>query len=603
MAVKVAAMKKYLIIYMLFPAAVFTQYFGERVTEKSFEESSLFFNSYYMNTFGLRNFKDVSVGLIDDPFLELYLNPAHLPKLTDGRLIYWDFRSDRTEEPITQYPRLYNDYLIAPPQDPRWPSLTRQEAEPFFSVGILTYPFREKRNNLFLGGTYQIIHKAEKFYTVPDWIYYAQFGYDAFGTRIADSYMPVVDRFSGTDEMLTTSHLFSVFAGYKLSGQWDLGISLNGAVQSRDGSYLNSSQDPYTQSYNWNSFHEERRNQEYHHLDWSGGLRYHLSPETAWGVKVGYLTGKVKYSYSIVDSSNYDYNNDPNNWSYNFSQNRTGQNWDHDGRTWYGSVDFTEKLSDQKDLRFYYRYTLSDIDLVNASLITDTAVYSSQYTWNPGTSHYYGNSSVRDVRNGTGSTKKHNHQAAVNIKYQLTDKSDVLAGINFSYDQSRILSSEPVTANRISDYSYTNPTDSNASHSRLTEDKRLVWKYRSWNWKIQIPVLVHHQFSEHWNMVFGINRILGNWKIKEETTAYYTRREQVDNGNTIVQTNFGERYRQPDQKRTDNSTAVMAGIGVMPTQNFNINLIVNPQFDHPLAYFSVVAQLQNQFLGDLNHES
>ncbi|HES59957.1 MAG TPA: hypothetical protein ENO18_05940, partial [Caldithrix sp.] len=71
-------MNKFYVLILL-PFLLLAQYYGERVTEKSFESSDLFFNSYYLNTFGIYNFRNVATGLFDDPFLRLHLNPALLP--------------------------------------------------------------------------------------------------------------------------------------------------------------------------------------------------------------------------------------------------------------------------------------------------------------------------------------------------------------------------------------------------------------------------------------------------------------------------------------------------------------------------------------------
>jgi len=64
--------------FLLIPFMLSAQYWGERVTEKSFESSNLHFNSYYFNPMGINQFNDVTVGLMDDPFLNLYLNPAYI---------------------------------------------------------------------------------------------------------------------------------------------------------------------------------------------------------------------------------------------------------------------------------------------------------------------------------------------------------------------------------------------------------------------------------------------------------------------------------------------------------------------------------------------
>ena len=159
-------MKKYVFVlgFFLTASSLFTQYWGERVTEQSFEQSDLYFTSYYLNTFGLYRFREVAVGLVDDPFLDLYLNPAKLPELSTGNLLHLDFRGDRTSVPISDDYRIYplggQINLIAPAYiDPRWYSTSRRDPEPVFSAGFLSYLMNAKSQSLFLGGTYQLIYK------------------------------------------------------------------------------------------------------------------------------------------------------------------------------------------------------------------------------------------------------------------------------------------------------------------------------------------------------------------------------------------------------------------------------------------------------------
>lgn len=80
-------MKKTLIIsaLLLFVLvfSVYGQYYGERVLEKSFEQTEFFFTPSYLNPFGIRGFNTVSAGLINDVLLNLQINPANLSMNSD----------------------------------------------------------------------------------------------------------------------------------------------------------------------------------------------------------------------------------------------------------------------------------------------------------------------------------------------------------------------------------------------------------------------------------------------------------------------------------------------------------------------------------------
>ena len=297
-------MKKIVIIIILTPLVIFSQYFGERTTEQSFEQSELYFNSHYMNTFGLLNFKAVSVGLVNDPFLNLYLNPAILPEIKNGDiLVYLDFRGDRTETPVLNgyvAPNFYADMIYRPYVDPRWFTTTRTEPEPTVSLGLLTYPLKEINDRLFIGGTYQFIHREEKFYTVPYLIYTSRYYYDALNVRAEGlKDVPIKDRLSGKDEMVNQGHLFSAFAGYQISMDLSIGISLNGIIHKRDGGYFNSNSDEFgnTDKYDWSNSQGQERDQKYHHFDFSGGIQYKLTSTFGIGVKAGILSGDADQDY------------------------------------------------------------------------------------------------------------------------------------------------------------------------------------------------------------------------------------------------------------------------------------------------------------------
>lgn len=572
--------------------ALLAQYNNETVTEKSFEQSDLFFQSHYLSTFGLKNFRDASVGLINDPFLNLQLNPANLPRFETGNThLYLDFRGDRTESDIVEdygraYPAVYNLSIYHPIiVDPRWYSNTRSEPEPVFSLGILTYPFGQKRN-LFIGGTYQLIHKDEPFYSVPDWIYIYRFGFDALGNKVSDDNIPIVDRYAGTDEMSISGYLYSGFLGYRFTPRLSAGLNVDGVIHSRDGAYLNSYQDQYGAANDWDSryLNSRDRKQDYDHFDFAGGLQYQFSPNASAGIKAGYLNGAATQSYNSLDSSYYHYDpvGNQNDWSYNSSLSATGQSWKQDGKNWYGRLNFSGKINPQTKLTAYYRYSKTDIDISNASAINDTAYYDSRWTWNDSVySRNYYNSSLTDVRSGQGTREKSLHQAALNFEWELTPKNTLIIGVYYSNDKTNIKTLEPVSARFFSESFYYNSEydpDTTFYLSRRIEDKELDWRYRSKYWTVQIPILTHFRFSEHWSMMLGINRILKSWEIEDRTTAYFTYREVTENGQTRIDTNFGERYTQPRQKISEDMTDFIASFEAAITKQFRVNLLLDPNF-------------------------
>jgi hypothetical protein len=583
--------QKIIFLILLSSVIIYPQYFGERSTEQNFEQSELYFKSYYLNTFGLFNFKKIAAGFFNDPFLNLYINPASVPDLGDDELLlYADFRGDRTEVPIINnyvVPLYYTDIAYRPYFDPRWFMTTRSEPEPIFSLGILNYPLKDVTKNFFIGGTYQLINRQEKFYSVPYGIYYPNYYYDALGVRaqgVAD--VPIKDRYAGKDELSTVGHLFSAFAGYKMSDKLSVGISLNGVVHSRDGGYANIYQDKFGQQddYDNSSSNSQSREQNYNHLDLSAGVLYDLTEKFSFGIKFGYLTGNADQSYS--SSSNYFYQykkpNITNEWNYSINDNQNKQQWNQDGNSKYIGFNFTRYVDDKKEFSGYYRFTNSDIDLTNSTNILDTSFYTSRYynTWDTAYYTYNGRSFMSDIRSGTGKRKVYLHEALLNFLWKLTEKTSVRAGIYYNSTNTQVNSFEPITALRKSEYNYVFKNNSNNYLYELFENKVLEWKYDAQNWSLQIPIVFNFGLNDNWTIIFGLNRILNGWEIDDRTTAYFTKREKNENGQVTVENNFGERYTQPKEKITEDFTKILAGLNVNVSKTFKINLLLDPEFDN-----------------------
>ncbi|MDP2423852.1 MAG: hypothetical protein U1C46_02225 [Bacteroidales bacterium] len=584
-------MKKSLLLVVMLPLLSFAQYNQESSTEQSFENSNLFFKSHYLNTFGLHRFKQVSAGLIDDPFLNLYLNPAFYPNLTDDdALIYIDFRSDRTEAnlfddhvmPMSYYSS--SSFMPGYP-DPRWLTLARSEPEPIVSIGMLANPLSKITKKFFIGGSYQLMHKQEKFYQMPYWIYYPNFYKDNFGSaRIGLQNVPIIDRFSGKDEMTLEGHFFTLYSGYKLTDKLSLGASFNGVNHSREGGYLNSYRDEYgsTDKTEYRTSQLLERNQIYNHADFSLGANYSLSDKSLVGMKVGLLKGKANQDYSS-QSSYYSKNNIPevsSNWWLSDSKSSTFQNWKHDGTSKYIGVNINHTLSEGKEMSGFYRYTLGNEDIINSSKIYDTTYYSSRWTWDTTWSYYRGSSLTSDKRTGDGFRKRYNHEVLIRFKSKLTSSSIVTVGLYFNSMNTDCFTSEPVSALRISDYLYrSSKYPQRTYYLKLSEAKVLEWNYNSRIWSLQIPVILDYAFSENFGLMIGVNRILSGSEIKDETIAYFTKRERVENGTTTIETNFGERYKQPTKKFTESYFDLIGSINVKISDAFKVKLLLNLEIE------------------------
>ena len=585
-------MRKILLLTLLCPIMLIAQYNNEVTTEESFEESEMYFQSHYLNPYGIINFDKVSPGLINNPFLNLYVNPADLPNLdTSNALVYLDFRGDRTESPVVQnyvYPMYYSNYYYPTYTDPRLAAQARTEPEPIFSIGILSYPLKDITDKFMLGGTYQLIQKDEKYYTMPNWIYYPRYGLDAFNVKAtAESSVPIQERYAGKDEMNNEIHMFSIFTGYKFTDELSAGISLDGVVQKRDGGYLNLNNSEYgnTSDYSYSNSTLQNKTEKYHHIDISAGINYFLEQKILLGLKAGILHGNADQNYSTGTNYYYRYNDqqkDPN-WSVNNSTSSTVQAWNHNGNTKYFGFNFSGDKNNPKIFSGYYKYTWSDENLSSTSVIFDTSSYSSRWvsSYDTSWSNYIGNSYTRDNRIGTGSRTFNTHELMLNYKWAITSRTTVYVGIYFNSTETEIQDSEPVIAYRYSTYNYTSSNVKyNYNNSNyLFEDKRLEWNYNSDYWTMQIPVIFNFEISDYWSIMLGLNRILNNWEITNRTIAYFKERQRIDNGVSKVETNFAESYTQPSQNITEDFVKVFASFQVKLSSAFKIRLLLDPDFE------------------------
>jgi len=587
-------MKKFITLILLLSSLSLAQYNNERSTEQSFENSEMFFSSTYVNTYGINSFKNVFPGLLNDPFMDAYLNPANLPDLGDNDiLVYLDFTGDREEsEIINRYPYPYyylSDRSYAPTLDPRWLNSSRREPSPVATLGLITYPLGKEIKNLVVGATYQLIYKEDRFYSVPYWIYNYSPYYDSFSNERAlgaeSSSIPIIDRYSGEDHMTTEGHSLTTFVSYAANDDLSFGLGFSGVWHSRNGSYLDQSQDEYGEfnRSEWSNKQSQNRDQDYSHIDVSLGAKYVLTPSASIGLKVGFLDGSANQTYSSSSEYNYsnDYEKELGNWYENMSVSGTTQSWERDGSTKYLGIYFDRKMSEETSLKFYYRYANTSLDITNSSFIADTSFYESSwyYEYNNYYSQYVSKSSTLDDRMGKGEKTKNKHEVGLNLKWELNEGIGFVAGFYYKRELTDIMTNEPVISNRYNYYDNDYDGHANTSTYRLNEDKWLEWNFNTKYWTVQIPIVLNIAASDNFEIMLGLNKKLETWWIKDETIAYFNYREENDSGVYNIEEDFGERYRQPLSNISETTTDVFAGVTVKISDKLKIRLLVDPEWD------------------------
>ncbi len=556
-----------------------------------------FFVPNYLNPYGLSNFVTTTPGLIDDPLLNLVINPANIySDSSTNTYFYLDFRNTRIKEDRDQfyYPMPMLDYRESFSYDriyyPTYYIQTRRALEPVFSGALLSRPFKSAFKGLFVGLTYQAIFQNEGYYSVPLDIYRSNIGYDYAGNRTWESLdIPIIDRYSGTDDMRQTGHFLSFYTGYKLNKKLQVGFKANRTLFIRDGSFGSNNFWENLSRYKYSSvmYDIRTRKQDYDHLDFSGGLNYNLSDRTRFGVHSGYLWGEANQAFNQEDSSLYKSGqiNVGSDWSYYWKKGTTLQDWSHDGKTVYGGLNLNVRFDQSKSFNFYYLYSHHQTDLLLSSDLMDSSYSNYRNQWSDGYYHSRWDYDLQDVRTGTGERINMIHRLMTALQWQIEGTKRIYVGMNLEIQNQTINTDEHVLSKRHSQSYYIShyePTG-RTYFDEITEDKNLLWDFKAKRVNFQIPIIFTWKLSESIEVLLGLNRKMTSWEIDDMTLAIFKFREQKTDSDTTKKTNFGERYTEPRETRTDIQTTMLGGITIAPSKLFNVRLLVVPNFTNTYA--------------------
>ncbi len=582
--------KRFLTLFLLMlvgsPSWLSAQYWGERVLEKGFEQTEFFFAPNHLMPYGIGSFKGTTVGLLGDPLQEIIVNPSRLGlDSTRDAWLYTDFRGAKnvTEKEnwvVPAYMNLYDVRYAASSSVympyPRIYLETRRELEPVFSGGAIVRPLPETAPGLYAAATYQYILQDAKYYSVPQNIYRTAAGYDFNGRTVAASEtMPIVDKYSGKDNMRQAGHFASVYVRYGAPWGLDLGATLSRAMFHRDGSYGSQNYWDYSGSSTslWSNM--EARAQSYAAWDLGGGVTYHVNDNVAFGVTAGNLWGDAVQALHATDSSYHLYNSTTYDSYYNRSGNGLYQ-WNHQGTTSYYGADILARTSPAMRMNVYYRHQKSTIDIGLASSVLDTSysTYANRYNEQPYSS--ISRSILSDTRSGGGTQHITTDRLMGTLRWQMDDRVELSIGAQLEWYTMEISTSESVVM--ASRYEYRQSQENYNWRSTQDESKDLRWTFASKRSSLQIPVFLTLRASKLLQFMIGINRDMTSWNIDEVTLALFRYRYEDYNGTLTQNSNFGERYTVPAEHVSDVRTTFLAGIGVSPSEKLNLRLLMVPNF-------------------------
>jgi hypothetical protein len=222
-----------------------------------------------------------------------------------------------------------------------------------------------------------------------------------------------------------------------------------------------------------------------------------------------------------------------------------------------------------------------DLDVASASRDSSRSIYA--YTWENGSSFSSYHSRLLDERGGTGERSGTTHRASAALEWPIQPSSSLTIGAVLAIERSTTETSEDVEAYR--SRSHRNEWDGNLDtySERIVETKTLDWSFQSRRTALRIPILFTHRFDERVQILVGITREMAEWRIEDETLARIEERSVTVNGQTDIRTNFGERYREPVEQRTDVDTDLLLGVTVTPADRIDVRLLMMPSW-HDDAY-------------------
>lgn len=578
-----------IVLHCLLVLSASGQYDVERVMEKSFEQTEFFFTPYRFLPFGIGPFRNSVSGMLDDPFLELDVNPARLFRDTSGTGYFLaDFRNSReiTDMRNDYYPHAYlrtavMDAAFRMPY-PMYYVNTRTSLEPAVSLGYVFRFQSPSLNDISLGATYQLLTQDEDYYAVPQDIYTKVLGADYAGARNAGTEnIPITDRYSGSNEMHQEGHLLSVFGGVDLTSQLQLGVKVGRVVFDREGSHGSSNvweTGSVSSSSLWKNM--ESREQAYRHWEGTVGLRYALGDATWIGATAARVQATADQSLPRSDSSFYSYGpalSVTENWGIHSSAGVQEQSWKHEGGTTILGAELSTQVNTDKRFQLRYQYSRQEVDIDLSGNIRDGSTGRSRWSWDTTVYQYESNYGVTDVRSGSGTTSGTSHELNGSYQWKLGDRVTLSLGGRVEIHDRETRTSESVIANRYSRY-VTTGSYPYSSFDSTAETKQLLWTFTTSVSRLTIPIFVSYRVSPTAELLFGLNRSASNWKAEDVTLAIFDQRYHADQSGSTTKTNFGERYTQPRERTSEVRTAFMAGLTVTPTPSLSIRFLGVPNF-------------------------
>ncbi len=561
-------LQSFLSLLLLLPAAAFSQGTHPAITEKQFVESPLFFHSWYLNPYEADGFRKVTAGLLDDPFLKVYLNPADMPEFSlKNHRIYLDIRGWRynlSGQPVTAEaggtvgPVKKPSATVSLPLPGQADYLASHT--PYISLGYLARPFRGKFSGWSLGFTYQLVRSED---AVP-------------GTKISGLMMN-----TGDDPVIMNKnlgHFAGAFLACRLTSRLQAGLSLSGAYyrqERTDDQYYRSSTEAGAMAL---QDYRLDYGQDYRHLDAAAGLRYRLLPAWTAGVKLGYLQGRVRQTNLLdYDRIMKSISTIPAGWTRTDGTQHDRREWERPGKFLYALFRTGYAFATNSTIGGFFSTGLRRMD-VNNRTAAGTRTFSTEEKDAFGTLRS-SEGRQQELLNaaGSGTREEWFRQGMLHFSQQMASFATIKAGLSYRGESVRLNSTEAVSSS-IEGNTVTVAGDTTREYFSRIENKSDRWDFESDATELMIPFYLEMRLQKFWQVYLGVNHILRETTIHQTDESRILYREINNNGQVTTEQNIYEITVAPVDKSVTRETVLLAGTEIMLSENLRLNVLLSPRF-------------------------
>lgn len=469
--------------------------------------------------------------------------------------------------------------------------------EPAFRLVYLGYPLAAFKNTR-LGFSVDWMYELSEFYQPYDvW----GFGYrDAFGaeyaTNDADPYENYRVRQAGDDENTNEGYNMTFFLAHPLTSKTDVGIRFTSSTESVDGSLANysfSDENNYSDIYEYFSESNTIREQSFASTDLMLGVNTKLDGNAEFGVSLGMLSGDLERVFDEQDSSNYysmDYDRypeitlDDSTYYSSSSDHQSGKDWNYDGQTLYGGLQYRTENSNGINYRFSLYAEQRKADLTESESLYQSNNYRSRYFnyYDSTVSEYYSTTWATVERTGTGVFEQSLLRGSAGIDWTVSPKFRFLGGIYLNKRDRLQTANEPFTGEK---YSYWDRSDNYYNPGidihRQEDEQEFRWERNENELTVGLPVGIVLDFGKFFQFNTGLTKIFRRTEITETYDVVVFRRLVEQGDGTVTrteETNFVDGYNFPKIKTFDNTLIFNTGLSFVFAENFAATVVLSKAF-------------------------